>query len=133
MSESGFTPAVASAPTREGSLDAPTRHPLDWKNPQFYEQGAIDERLKLAVLAHRHQRGDVDRAEPAPHTGVDCREDGVDGFARAGSKTRRQPPRLLVAAFLGERRVPANVGNEERPNTRSALFPGQASSLRQRA
>ncbi|MEZ5498908.1 MAG: heterodisulfide reductase-related iron-sulfur binding cluster [Steroidobacteraceae bacterium] len=23
--------------TREGSLDAPTRHPLDWRNPQFYD------------------------------------------------------------------------------------------------
>ena len=23
--------------TREGSLEAPTRHPLDWKNPEFYD------------------------------------------------------------------------------------------------
>ncbi|HEX3896472.1 MAG TPA: heterodisulfide reductase-related iron-sulfur binding cluster [Rudaea sp.] len=30
---------------REGSLDAPTRHPLDWKNPQFYDQAAIDKEL----------------------------------------------------------------------------------------
>ncbi len=22
---------------KEGSLEAPTRHPLDWKNPEFYE------------------------------------------------------------------------------------------------
>ena len=29
-----------SAP-REGSLEAPTRHPLDWQNPQFYDQGAL--------------------------------------------------------------------------------------------
>jgi hypothetical protein len=27
--------------TREGSLEAPTRHPLDWKNPEFYD----DEKL----------------------------------------------------------------------------------------
>ena len=32
--------------TREGSLDAPTRHALDWKNPQFYDQGAIDAELE---------------------------------------------------------------------------------------
>ena len=32
--------------TREGSLDAPTRHPLDWKNPQFYDQSAIDAELE---------------------------------------------------------------------------------------
>jgi Fe-S oxidoreductase len=32
--------------SREGSLDAPTRHPLDWKNPQFYEQASIDAELE---------------------------------------------------------------------------------------
>jgi len=26
---------------REGSLDAPTRHPLDWKNPDFYDEDKI--------------------------------------------------------------------------------------------
>ncbi len=30
---------------REGSLDAPTRHALDWKNPEFYVQEAIDKEL----------------------------------------------------------------------------------------
>jgi glycerol-3-phosphate dehydrogenase subunit C len=33
-----------SAPTqskREGSLEAPTRHPLDWKNPDFYDEGSL--------------------------------------------------------------------------------------------
>jgi Fe-S oxidoreductase len=32
--------------SREGSLDAPTRHPLDWKNPQFYDQAALDAELE---------------------------------------------------------------------------------------
>src|SRR5215467_14310894 len=31
---------------REGSLDAPTRHPLDWKKPQFYDQAALDAELE---------------------------------------------------------------------------------------
>ena len=26
---------------REGNLEAPTRHPLDWKNPEFYDQTAL--------------------------------------------------------------------------------------------
>jgi len=26
---------------REGNLDAPTRHPLDWRNPEFYDEGAL--------------------------------------------------------------------------------------------
>ncbi len=27
--------------TREGSLEAPTRHPIDWKNPQYWEEPKI--------------------------------------------------------------------------------------------
>jgi glycerol-3-phosphate dehydrogenase subunit C len=30
---------------REGSLEAPTRHPLDWKAPDFYDQTRIDQEL----------------------------------------------------------------------------------------
>jgi Fe-S oxidoreductase len=36
----------ASSTPREGSLDAPTRHPLDWKNPQFFDQAALDAELE---------------------------------------------------------------------------------------
>ena len=28
-------------PVREGNLEAPTRHPLDWKNPDFYDQASL--------------------------------------------------------------------------------------------
>jgi glycerol-3-phosphate dehydrogenase subunit C len=31
---------------REGSLEAPTRHPIDWRNPQFYDAAALDEELE---------------------------------------------------------------------------------------
>lgn len=39
---------MSNAPTspREGNLEAPTRHPLDWKNPEFYDQAAIDKELE---------------------------------------------------------------------------------------
>jgi len=30
----------------EGNLEAPTRHPLDWKNTEFYEQNKIDAELE---------------------------------------------------------------------------------------
>ncbi len=26
---------------REGSLDAPTRHPIDWKSPEYYDEGKL--------------------------------------------------------------------------------------------
>ena len=31
---------------REGSLEAPTRHPLDWKSDAFYDQAALDKELE---------------------------------------------------------------------------------------
>jgi Fe-S oxidoreductase len=31
---------------REGSLDAPTRHPLDWRSDNFYDQTALDQELE---------------------------------------------------------------------------------------
>jgi len=31
---------------REGSLEAPTRHPLDWQNPDFYDAAKIDAELR---------------------------------------------------------------------------------------
>lgn len=33
-------------PIREGSLEAPTRHPLDWKNPEFYDETALNAELE---------------------------------------------------------------------------------------
>ncbi|HRK57778.1 MAG TPA: Fe-S oxidoreductase, partial [Burkholderiaceae bacterium] len=32
--------------TREGSLQAPTRHALDWKNPAFYDPLALEKELE---------------------------------------------------------------------------------------
>ena len=31
---------------REGSLEAPTRHPLAWKEPQFWDEKALDEEMR---------------------------------------------------------------------------------------
>ncbi|GAA0419598.1 heterodisulfide reductase-related iron-sulfur binding cluster [Cocleimonas flava] len=31
---------------REGNLEAPTRHPLDWKNPDFYNEDLLNEELE---------------------------------------------------------------------------------------
>jgi len=32
--------------TREGSLEAPTRHPLGWKSPDFYDQAKLERELE---------------------------------------------------------------------------------------
>ena len=31
---------------REGSLEAPTRHPVDWRNPEYYEQAPLERELR---------------------------------------------------------------------------------------
>ena len=31
---------------REGNLEAPTRHPIDWKNPEFYNEQACEKELE---------------------------------------------------------------------------------------
>jgi glycerol-3-phosphate dehydrogenase subunit C len=37
------TPIIAK---REGNLEAPTRHPLDWKNPEFYNEESLFKELE---------------------------------------------------------------------------------------
>ncbi|MBV5336305.1 glycerol-3-phosphate dehydrogenase, partial [bacterium] len=31
---------------REGSLGSPTRHPIDWRNPDFYDEKKLDDELR---------------------------------------------------------------------------------------
>ena len=35
-----------SPTTREGSLEAPTRHPLNWNDPAFYDEDVLLEELE---------------------------------------------------------------------------------------
>lgn len=37
---------MSKAPPREGSLEAPTRHPLNWKDPEFYNEAPLFEELE---------------------------------------------------------------------------------------
>ena len=74
-----------SAP-REGSLEAPTRHPLDWKNPQFYEQAALDAELERVFHICHGCRRCVSLCQAFP-TLFDLVDESptmeVDGVARA--------------------------------------------------
>ena len=52
-------PAGAGGPTltREGSLEAPTRHPLAWKTPEFHDQQALDAELaRIFDICHGCRR-----------------------------------------------------------------------------
>lgn len=42
---------------REGNLEAPTRHPIDWKNPEFYDEGAaLKEMERVFDICHGCRR-----------------------------------------------------------------------------
>ena len=42
---------------REGSLEAPTRHPIDWKNPEFYnEKSCFKELERIFDICHGCRR-----------------------------------------------------------------------------
>jgi len=42
---------------REGSLEAPTRHPIDWQNPDFYDRAKIDaEMYRIFEICHGCRR-----------------------------------------------------------------------------
>jgi len=42
---------------REGSLEAPTRHPLDWLNPDFYnEEACLTEMERIFDICHGCRR-----------------------------------------------------------------------------
>jgi Fe-S oxidoreductase len=42
---------------REGNLEAPTRHPLDWKNPEFYDEAsAMKEMERVFDICHGCRR-----------------------------------------------------------------------------
>jgi glycerol-3-phosphate dehydrogenase subunit C len=45
MSDTPTSPGRAAG-AREGSLEAPTRHPLEWREPQFYDRDALDQELE---------------------------------------------------------------------------------------
>jgi glycerol-3-phosphate dehydrogenase subunit C len=43
--------------SREGNLEAPTRHPLDWQNPEFYNEEALyDELERIFDICHGCRR-----------------------------------------------------------------------------
>ena len=72
--------------SREGSLEAPTRHPIDWKNPAFYnEEKCFHEMERIFDICHGCRRC-VSLCQSFP-TLFDLVDDGptgeVDGVKKA--------------------------------------------------
>ncbi|MNZ03837.1 Anaerobic glycerol-3-phosphate dehydrogenase subunit C [compost metagenome] len=72
--------------TREGNLEAPTRHPLDWESPGFWERAALDaEQERVFDICHGCRRCvSLCHAFPTLFDLVDASETlEVDGVAKA--------------------------------------------------
>ncbi|MBL8361275.1 MAG: Fe-S oxidoreductase, partial [Rubrivivax sp.] len=63
---------------REGNLEAPTRHPIDWKNPAFYDEGeALKEMERVFDICHGCRRCvSLCQSFPTLFDLVDATEDG---------------------------------------------------------
>jgi Fe-S oxidoreductase len=72
--------------TREGSLEAPTRHPLDWRNPEFYDEAALHKEMERVFDICHGCRRCVSLCQSFP-TLFDLVDEGktgeVDGVAKA--------------------------------------------------
>ena len=77
---------MPAPPPREGSLEAPIRHPLDWRNPAFYDQGSLFEELERVFdICHGCRRCvSLCQSFPTLFDLVDSTESlEVDGVAQA--------------------------------------------------
>jgi len=65
--------------TREGNLEPPQRHPLDWQNPEFYNESAlIDELHRVYDICHGCRRCfNLCNAFPSPSNELDTVEKSV--------------------------------------------------------
>ena len=72
--------------TREGSLEAPTRHVIDWRNPDFYNEASVDKELERVFdICHGCRRCvSLCTAFPTLFDLIDESKTGeVDGVAKA--------------------------------------------------
>jgi Fe-S oxidoreductase len=71
--------------TREGNLEAPTRHPVDWKNPEFYDQASCEKEMeRIFDICHGCRRCvSLCQSFPTLFDLVDATADGeVHGVAK---------------------------------------------------
>ena len=72
--------------TREGSLDAPTRHPLDWQAPDFWSKESLEKELERVFdICHGCRRCfNLCNSFPTLFDAVDASPTGeVDGVPKA--------------------------------------------------
>ena len=72
---------------REGGLEAPFRRPLDWENPDFYDEAKLDAEMRRVLDICHGCRRCFNLCDSFPRL-----FDLVDESARAASSTRSRAP-----------------------------------------
>ena len=87
---------------REGSLDAPTRHPIDWQNPDFIDREKLDAEMRRQFdICHGCRRCfNLCDSFPRLFDLVDAQEDEVDGVNSADFKSVVDACTLCDMCFL---------------------------------
>src|SRR6266436_6219644 len=71
--------------TREGSLEAPIRHPIDWRNPDYYDEDSLNrEQERIFDICHGCRRCvSLCNAFPTLFDLIDASKSGeIDGVAK---------------------------------------------------
>ena len=86
----------------EGNLQAPTRHPIDWQNPQFYDEAAaFAEMERVFDICHGCRRCvSLCQSFPTLFDLVDATADGEVHARRQGGLLERGRPVLPVRPLL---------------------------------
>ncbi len=87
---------------REGSLDAPTRHPIDWQNPDFIDADKLDAELRRQFdICHGCRRCfNLCDSFPRLFDLVDAQDDEVEGVNSADFKSVVDACTLCDMCFL---------------------------------
>ncbi|MDG2242427.1 MAG: heterodisulfide reductase-related iron-sulfur binding cluster [Rhodospirillaceae bacterium] len=87
---------------REGSLDAPTRHPIDWQNPDFFDIEKLDAELRRQFDTCHSCRRCFNLCDSFPRLFdlVDDQEDELDGVDSASFKSVVDACTLCDMCFL---------------------------------
>ena len=130
---------------REGSLEAPTRHPLDWRNPEFYDEASLDAELERVFdICHGCRRCvSLCSAFPTLFDLVDesktCELDGVaEGRLREGRRPVLPVRHLLHdqvpvrSAASVERRLPAPHAARQGAEVRARATSASATACSRR-
>ena len=92
---------------REGSLEAPVRHKIDWQNPDFYDKGKLDAEMHRAFeICHGCRRCfNLCDSFPRLFDLVDASPDEVAGVHVAGALLIVPDPNHRYAALGQQQRA----------------------------